>query len=158
MAAKDPGPTARRPALIDREVRRIVNARSVTVGLAVTFLGLAFLGAITIRILDHHDFSSMGEALWWALQTVTTVGYGDVVPTTRVGQLVGAAVMVFSISFVAFLTAGVTSTVIQREQAGQREPASDTLDAETIVDALADVTQALNALDKRLERIESQVG
>src|SRR5262245_20052655 len=152
MAAKDPRPTARRPALIDREVRRIVNARSVTVGLALTFLGLAFLGAIAARIGDPHDCSSMGEALWWALQTVTTVGYGDVVPTTRVGQLVGAAVMVFSISFVAFLTAGVTSTVIQREQAGQREPAGDTLDAERIVDALADVTQALNALDKRLDR------
>ena len=58
-------------------------------GLSVTFVGLAFVGAIVIRIADPDNFPSLGLGIWWALQTVTTVGYGDVVPTTAVGRAWG---------------------------------------------------------------------
>ena len=112
MAAKPP-----HESLIDRRVRKIVNARSVTLGLAVTFVLLSLVGAVVERIVDPHDFPSLGLALWWSLQTVTTVGYGDVVPTTNVGRLVGGIELVLGVSFIAFLTAGVTSTVVERSRA-----------------------------------------
>ena len=96
---------------------RIANARSVVLGLSLTFVGLAFVGAIVIRVFDSDNFPSLGLAIWWALQTVTTVGYGDVVPTTTVGQVIGGIEMVLGISFITFLTAGVTSIVIQRGSA-----------------------------------------
>ena len=70
-----------------------------------------------IRIVDPDNFPSLGLAIWWAIQTITTVGYGDVVPTTAVGQVIGGIEMVIGISFIAFLTAGVTSIVIQRGSA-----------------------------------------
>ena len=98
------------PSLIERRVRKIVSARSVTFGLALTFIGLAVAGAVVIRILDPHNFPTLGSATWWALQTVTTVGYGDIVPTTRLGQFVGGVEMVLGIAFITFVTAGVTST------------------------------------------------
>ena len=150
----------RRESLIDRRVRRIANARSVTVGLALTFVGLAFVGAIVIRIADAHNFPSLGLAVWWALQTVTTVGYGDVVPTTGAGRLVGGIEMVIGVSFIAFLTAGVTSTVVQRGQAGaeEAEEAREERDLQTIVDALTQITRAIRDLDKRLDSIESRMG
>lgn len=150
----------RRESLIDRRVRRIANARSVTVGLALTFVGLAFVGAIVIRIADAHNFPSLGLAVWWALQTVTTVGYGDVVPTTGAGRLVGGIEMVIGVSFIAFLTAGVTSTVVQRGQAGaeEAEQAREERDLQTIVDALTQITRAIRDLDKRLDSIESRMG
>ena len=100
-----------------RRVRRVANARSVVMGLAITFVGLAFVGAIVMRIVDPDNFPSLGLAVWWALQTVTTVGYGDVVPTTAVGRVIGGIEMVLGVSFIAFLTAGVTSVVIQRATA-----------------------------------------
>ncbi len=109
------------PSLIDRRVRKIANARSVTLGLATTFLGLALVGAVVMRIVDSHDFPTIGLALWWTLQTVTTVGYGDIVPTTHVGRIIGGVELVISVSFIAFLTAGVTSTVIQRGQTQAQE-------------------------------------
>ena len=56
---------------IDRQVQRIANARSVTVGLAIVFLALAIVGAIVMRIVDPHDFPTLGLAAWWSLQTVT---------------------------------------------------------------------------------------
>jgi voltage-gated potassium channel len=108
-------------------VQRIANARSVTLGLAITFLALSLVGAIVMRIADPHNFTSLGLAIWWAVQTVTTVGYGDVVPTNAVGRLVGGIEMVIGVSFVAFLTAGVTSTVIQRGEASAKRTTARTV-------------------------------
>jgi len=152
-------PKPERPSLMDRRVRRIVQARSVTLGLAVTFLGLSLLGAIVIRIADPHDFPTLGLAVWWALQTVTTVGYGDITPTTDLGRVVGGVELVVGVSFIAFLTAGVTSTVIQRgqSQAQDSEAAQRERDVQTIVDALAETRQAIADLDKRLDGIESRM-
>jgi voltage-gated potassium channel len=159
MTGDDLTPQPERPSLIERRARRIVNARSVVIGLALTFVGLAFVGAIVMRIADPDDFPSLGLAIWWALQTVTTVGYGDVVPTTALGRVIGGIEMVIGISFIAFLTAGVTSTVIQRgsAQAQEVERARDERDAKTILDAVVETRQAITELDARLDRIESKI-
>ena len=119
--ASDLPPRAQPPSFLARRAQKIADARSVTLGLAMTFVLLALVGAIVIKIVDRRDFSSFGSAVWWALQTVTTVGYGDIVPTTAVGQVVGGIEMVLGISFITFLTAGVTSTVIYRLQKGAQD-------------------------------------
>ena len=131
----------------------------MVIGLALTFVGLAFVGAIVIRIVDPDNFPSLGLAIWWALQTVTTVGYGDVVPTTTMGRVIGGIEMVLGISFITFLTAGVTSIVIQRGSAKAQavERAHDEHDAKTILDALIETRQAITELDARLDRIESKI-
>jgi voltage-gated potassium channel len=132
----------------------------VTIGLAVTFVGLALVGAILIRIADPDTFSSLGLAVWWAVQTVTTVGYGDVVPETAVGRLVAGIEMVIGVSFIAFLTAGVTSTVIQRGelQAHEDEHAQRERHTQAILDLLTETRQAVDSLDSRLDRIETTLG
>jgi voltage-gated potassium channel Kch len=129
---------------MERRVRRIVNARSVTLGLALTFVGLAFVGAIVMR---------------WALQTVTTIGYGDVVPTTTVGRVIGGIEMVTGVSFIAFLTAAVTSTVIQRGEAEARkaDPGHSERDTRSIIDALVGTRPAITDLGSRLDQIESKM-
>ena len=159
MGSSDLAPGPRPSSLIERRIQRVANARNVTVGLALTFLGLAFVGAIVIEIIDRHDFSSFGSAFWWALQTVTTVGYGDVVPTTRSGQIVGGIEMVLGVSFIAFLTAGVTSTVIHRAEAKakQADRAHRERDTQRILDALTETRGQIAALDKRLDFIESKL-
>ena len=131
----------------------------MVIGLAITFVGLAFAGAIVIRIVDPDNFPSLGLAIWWALQTVTTVGYGDVVPTTPVGQVIGGIEMVLGISFITFLTAGVTSIVIQRGTAKAQavERAHDERDAKTILAALIEAREAITELDARLDRIETKI-
>ena len=98
MTKDDLTPPLERPTLIARSVRRIANARSLVLGLSLTFFGLAFVGAIVMRIADPDNFPSLGLATWWALQTVTTVGYGDIVPTTRLGLVIGSIEMVIGIS------------------------------------------------------------
>jgi voltage-gated potassium channel Kch len=68
--------------------------------------------------------------MWWALQTVTTVGYGDVAPTHLAGRLVGAAVMLEGTAFIAIVTAVITSSFVARaararDAAVEREDRSD---------------------------------
>ena len=152
MADRD---SATKHSLIERRARRIAEARSVTIGLAVTFVALAMVGAVVIRITDVQNFPSFGLAVWWALQTVTTVGYGDVVPTTSVGRVVGGIEMVLGVSFIAFLTAGVTSIVIQRggAEAADADRAREDRNTQAIVDALTEARNAIAQLDKRVSQI-----
>ena len=159
MTGHSQAPGPERASFIDRQVARIADARSVTVGLALAFVTLGLAGAIVMRIADPHNFPSLGLAFWWAIETITTVGYGDHVPTTTVGRLIGAVEMVLGVSFIAFLTAGVTSTVIQRAdaQAEQDDRARTQKNTETIVAALSDNKAAIDELGRRLDHIESKL-
>jgi len=144
----------RKTSFVERRIRRIVNARSVTIGLAATFVGLALIGGVIIRFVDHQNFPSVGLGIWWALQTVTTVGYGDVVPTTVGGRLVGGFVMVIGIAFISFVTAGVTSTLVQRaaREKSEADRAQREEIAERIVDQLTELGKRLDAVDSKLAR------
>jgi len=146
-------------SLIERRVQRIVGGRSATLGLAGTFVGLAVAGAILMRFADPHNFPSVGLAIWWALQTVTTVGYGDVVPSTDAGRVVGGVEMVIGVAFIAFVTAGVTSAVLQRGQLEQEEAdrLRDEQNTQTVIDALAETNRALAKLGDRLGSVESKL-
>jgi len=62
----------------------------------------------------HRALSAPGVRAEWALQTVTTVGYGDVTPSHVAGRLVGAAVMLEGTAFIAVVTAVTTSTFVAR--------------------------------------------
>ena len=140
-------------SFVERRIRRIVNARSVTLGLALTFVALALVGGIIIRFVDRDNFPSIGLGIWWALQTVTTVGYGDVVPSTVAGRVVGGFVMVVGIAFISFVTAGVTSTLVQRS--AKADVAADREHQEEIAQR---IVGELSALAKRLDAIDSKLG
>ena len=70
--------------------------------MATVFLTVA-AGAVQATI-DTHDFESFWEGVWWAVATVTTVGYGDVVVRTVPGRIVAMVLMLAAIGFLAVLT------------------------------------------------------
>jgi voltage-gated potassium channel len=152
MGADQQPPEVRRALSVERRADEIANARSVTFGLAATFFALALVGGIVMRVADSDNFPSLGLATWWALQTVTTVGYGDAVPTTTGGKLVGGIEMVLGISLISLLTAAVTSTVIQRGERAAKE--EDRIRDEQTRQA---IVAGLAQLDDRLSRIESEL-
>jgi voltage-gated potassium channel len=155
MGEGSSAPHQKSPALIERRIRKIADARSITLALAVTFIGLAFAGAIAIRFLDHDSFPTFGSAFWWALQTVTTVGYGDVVPTGTTGKVIGSIEMVLGVSFISFLTAGVTSAIVQRAQDRRQQEQHERVreDNKRLAESLTDIRTAIAALDARLDRL-----
>ena len=151
MSTSPRQPTTKGHLSVERRADRIANARSVTFGLAATFFGLAMVGAVVMRVADAHNFPSIGLAFWWALQTVTTVGYGDVVPTTTAGKIVGSVEMMLGISLISLLTATVTSTVIQRGETAEKEEDRARLEraSETILAAIAQIDERLGRLEAR---------
>jgi voltage-gated potassium channel len=106
-----------------------------------------------MRLIDHENYPSLGSALWWAVQTTSTVGYGDHVPTTAAGRLLAALVMFFGIGFLAVITAAITSTFVARN--ADRAEMNDT-EAPT-AEQIRELDQRLDQLDRRLERIEAAV-
>ena len=85
---------------------------------------------LLISLIDGEEYPNVGVGMWWALQTVTTVGYGDVTRTHFTGRLVGAAVMLEGTAFIAIVTAVITSTFVARatresEAARMKEELSD---------------------------------
>jgi voltage-gated potassium channel len=71
-------------------------------------------GGVLMRLLDHGEYSDIWVGMWWALQTVTTVGYGDVTPKNPSGRIIAAFVMLQGIAFLAIITAAITSTFVAR--------------------------------------------
>jgi hypothetical protein len=126
-----------------REPPSVKNALSVIVT-ANTLV--VIVAGVAMRIFDPHNFPNIGLGMWWAVQTVTTVGYGDVTPTDVAGRLVATFVMLEGIAFVAITTAAITSTFVARAQR-ERQAVHDTARG-TEDDRFDDLTQ-------RLERIES---
>jgi voltage-gated potassium channel len=152
MTERAPGHHPQQPVFIERRIKKIANARSITLALSTTFIALAFAGAIAIRFLNEDSFPSFGLAFWWALQTVTTVGYGDVVPTGSTGKIIGSIEMVLGVSFISFLTAGVTSVVVQRSQDKRHEEdrVQSAQDVQRLIDTLDEIRAAIAALERRL--------
>jgi hypothetical protein len=95
-----------------------VERQEITPGVAVQIIGLytlttVLVGALVIWLVDGDDFPSYGLALWWAVQTVTTVGYGDIVPTHAVGRIVAAVVMLTGIALITVVSGAVASGLLQ---------------------------------------------
>ena len=89
---------------------------AIVVSVAVTIIA-----GVLIRLTDPDNYPNIGLGLWWALQTTTTVGYGDVVPESVGGRLIAAFVMVAGLGFLAVTTAAITSAFL--DAARQRRPA-----------------------------------
>ena len=75
-------------------------------------LVVALAGGVLIRLTDHDAFPTVWTGLWWSIQTVTTVGYGDVVPNSAAGRMTAAVVMLAGISFIAVTTAAITNAFV----------------------------------------------
>lgn len=83
------------------------------VGAAVMSVGLGALAILdTERNAQDANITSLGDAVWWATTTVTTVGYGDHFPVTTTGRLVAVALMLMGIALVGSITAAVAAWLI----------------------------------------------
>jgi voltage-gated potassium channel len=130
------------------------SVRNATLVMIVITAAIVLVGGVIVRVFDARDFPALGSALWFTLQTVTTVGYGDMVPTTGVGRVVGAVVMVVAVALIAILTASITSTFVEAAQ--RRRRASDQAEERDSVEALHgrldEVVARLASIEAAIER------
>ena len=95
--------------------------------IVVFWLATAVLFGWIEHLVDSQTFPSTGVGVWWALQTVTTVGYGDVVPQQSAGRVVAVVLMLGGLSLLSVLTAAVTSVFVSRAQQQLRDHDGDSL-------------------------------
>jgi voltage-gated potassium channel len=133
------------PWLARRSGNRPLTARRAMGIIIVATVLITIASGITIRLLDQKDFSSVGEGMWWAIQTVTTVGYGDIVPHSVGGRLIATLVMLTGIALLSLVTASVTAMLV--EQARARGGGSE----ETVDAKLDRIGARLEAIEARLE-------
>ena len=113
---------------IDRQIERITRNpfRGAWVATATVTLVVTILAGILMQLTDPDSFPSVWSGLWWAVQTTTTVGYGDVVPGSAAGRLIATLVMLGGIGFISVTTAGITTAFV--ESARRRRAAAGTDD------------------------------
>jgi voltage-gated potassium channel Kch len=109
-------------------VARATTPRGAAVVIATVSASLTVGAGILMTLVDHEQFPSIGSGLWWAAQTVTTVGYGDNVPVSLAGRLLAVGVMLVGIGFLTVITAVITSTFVAR---ARLESAPSVADAAT---------------------------
>ena len=139
------------PLLSERRLERM--NRAVLSGRIIPYLAFVLamitLGAaLVVRLFAHGEFTSYGESVWWAAQTVTTVGYGDVIPKTPFSKAVAVFVMLFGVAAASLTTAIITSAVISVTQA--RRPNDDPHGR-----ALEDIARRLDAVERIEDRLHS---
>jgi voltage-gated potassium channel len=106
---------------------------------------LTLVTAVLIFLLDRRDFPNLGVSLWWSVQTVTTVGYGDFVPHNAEGRLLGGIVMLLGVSLVAVVTASIAAAFVQSAK------------VRAIAEPEHPLASKLDEITERLDRIEAAV-
>jgi len=96
-----------------RQLKNIARQRYIPV--LTGLLAVPFLGSLVILLVDPDSFHSLQEALWWAFVTITTVGYGDLVPGPGLPRIVAVLIMFGGITFVSMLTATISSAFVARK-------------------------------------------
>jgi voltage-gated potassium channel len=149
-ALPTPSPIERRMTKFLREPPKMRTAAGVIV--AATLVVVVGGGAL-FRLLDHEEYQTIWTGMWFALQTVTTVGYGDVTPKNPSGKIVAALIMLEGVAFLAIVTAAITSTFVTR---AARERLATVEGAET--DDVSRIEARFDDLAAQLNRLESTIG
>jgi voltage-gated potassium channel len=159
-----------RTNLLERRLNKLLHetptvrvaASAIVTGTAIVVIGAGIL----IRVLDPSEYDNVWVGMWWALQTATTVGYGDVTPAHVSGRIVAAFVMLQGIAFLAILTAAITSVFVARasQELQERHEAEEAVEAKQAAavdeppEPLAHFDARFDELERKLERLEAALG
>jgi voltage-gated potassium channel len=137
---------------VERWIDRKVNRGGLRPRYAAYLVITAWVIAVVVfgivqRAADPETYPTIWLAWWWAIQTVTTVGYGDVVPQQTAGKAVAAVLMLGGLAFISILTATITSSFVARRQDRNRARDND-----PILQELARLSAHVESLEAELKR------
>ena len=149
-----PVPRGRFHRRLERRIeRRGLRPRfAAAVIVAAWGAGVVIFGVVE-RLVDPDSFDNVWLAMWWAIQTVTTVGYGDVVPGGVAGRLIAAVLMLGGLSLYAVVTGVITSIFIARAGADRQAP-----EDEPVMQRLQEMDAQVDAIRADLARVEQARG
>jgi voltage-gated potassium channel len=111
-------------------------------------VAVAAFGVIE-RLVDPDSFDNVWLGMWWAIQTVTTVGYGDVVPGSTAGKVIATFMMLGGLSLLAVVTGVITSGFVAQAQAQRQADRED-----PVMEKLEQMAGRLDTIDAHLARLQ----
>jgi voltage-gated potassium channel len=132
---------------LSKSVRMLLSRHQLGNTLAVAFITMVLSGVIVSRI--DPSIGTVWDGMWWAWVTMSTVGYGDVVPHNLAGRLFGALLILFGVLLLSLLTANLAAFFIgsEVEKVGRDEKDADRL--------LMDISARLERIERKLEELQS---
>ena len=112
---------------------------------------LIFTSALATLDAERHEpgtsIRTFGQALWWALTTITTIGYGDTVPVSTEGRFIAALLMIGGVALIGVVTATLASWIVSlvEEENAEQEAATQA--------QVADLQQQISDLSERIDRL-----
>jgi voltage-gated potassium channel len=125
-----------------------LKLRGAVLFIVAVATSLSLVAALLQLVVDP-QINTYGDALWWAIETVSTVGYGDVVPTSTAGRVVGSILMLVGIGLIPVLTSVVVSVLVTQRADRERRAEQQEFDK---------LLALLTSLDERLARMEQRLG
>jgi voltage-gated potassium channel len=113
---------------------------------AIWLVGVITFGVVE-HLVDRETFPNVWLGMWWSLETVTTVGYGDVVPADTAGKVIASFLLLGGLSFLAVVTGVVTSIFVTGAQEQKREAGED-----PVIQRLDEMARELAAMKEELVR------
>jgi voltage-gated potassium channel len=141
------------PGRFHRRLERRIERRGLRPRFAAAVIiafwaaGVVIFGVLE-RLVDPTSFDNVWLAMWWAMQTVTTVGYGDVVPGETAGRVIAAVLMLGGLSLYAVVTGVITSIFVTRAGA----------DRQPVMQRLQEMDVRVGAMSAELDRLEQSEG
>jgi voltage-gated potassium channel len=139
-----PSPGNRFEGWLDRRIeRRGLRPRDAAYLIGGFWAIAVVVFGVVERLVDPKTFHSVWLGMWWAIETVTTVGYGDIVPDQTAGKIIAAFLMMGGLSLLSVITAAITSGFVSRAAAQRRASGDDPVIQK--LDQLAQEVEALRA-------------
>jgi voltage-gated potassium channel Kch len=113
--------------------------------IVVLWIFFVVVFGVVEHLVDPDTFGSVWLGMWWGAQTVTTVGYGDIVPQDTVGQVIAVFLMLGGLSLLAVATGAITSAFVTQAQAERRDAGDD-----PVMRRLQDVSAQLDQIKAEL--------
>ncbi|MCX6462651.1 MAG: ion channel [Pseudonocardiales bacterium] len=148
-------------SVLNRQLRDDVRGR-VVVYVAATVTLVGFVAALAVleaeRDVEGASITTFGDALWWTITTISTVGYGDRYPVTVEGRVVAGALMVAGIALLGVVTASIASWFVENLRRVESDVSDDieevAEDVERTEVQLAAVLAELRTISARLDALE----
>lgn len=145
---------ALRPRRRDVTVRRQFGAGHALATVAACTGGVVLVAGLLVTLTDPATYPHPGTGLWWAITTITTTGYGDVVPASGPGRVIAAALMFGGFAALAFVTAIIASSIVVSEVEDEEQEIE--AHERRVERQLAEVNARLDRLERLLTRRDGE--
>lgn len=130
----------------ERWYERLSLKRAVGTILAIAITLVAIAGLLE-RLVEPDTFTSLGLAYWWAVTTVSTVGYGDIVPESTAGRIVASGLMLTGLALIPTLTSVIVSVLLSKQRRSEQD---------RIEQLESEQAATLARIEERLARLEQR--